>query len=121
MKKIFTFSLFSIVLSCFLSAESIGTLERRVIDTVVKQDLTKIKHCYERALENHDDLSGKIVIHFTIEPNGTVSLAEINSSTMDHPDTELCVAAVVKNMKFPSPANEGRVLVNYPFIFKPAE
>ena len=31
-----------------------------------------------------------------------------------------CVASVVKNIKFPAPANGGNVQVNYPFNFHPA-
>ena len=44
---------------------------------------------YNRALRNNPTLQGKMVLRLTIEPDGSVSMCQLQSTDMDAPDLSL--------------------------------
>ena len=97
----------------------LGALDRSVIDNVIKQHLAQIRYCYQKELNKDPELSGKIVIKFTIAADGTVSSAETNSTTMDNEKVESCICGRFLRFTFPEPEGGGIVIVSYPFVFQP--
>jgi outer membrane biosynthesis protein TonB len=77
--------------------------------------LEPIKRCYEAALARTPGLSGEIVFHWTIMPDGHVSDLTIESASL--PDAVIaCMAEVVGTWVFPPP-KDGAVDVSFPFTF----
>lgn len=82
---------------------------------VVRARAGLIRVCYQRALAKQPDLSGKVVVRFTIAADGTVPRAEVTGTTLKTPAVEACIVAQIKKMRFP--AKGAAAVVNYPFIF----
>ena len=95
----------------------LGALDRSLIDKVIKRHMAQIRYCYQRELTKNPSVKGKIVIKFVIAKDGSVSSANVKSSTMKVPSVESCVASRFMRMKFPEPKGGGIVIVSYPFIF----
>jgi hypothetical protein len=97
-----------------------GSLDKSVIQQVVKRHSNMIRYCYQRELAQDPDLSGKIVVKFVIAADGTVSSSSVKSSTMGNAIVEACVAKRFQSLLFPEPLGGGIVIVSYPFVFQPA-
>lgn len=98
----------------------LGSLAPAVIDARIKDNLGPIRLCYDRALPANPRLKGKIVMAFIIEPDGSVSIARVSTSNMDHEDVEDCIAETFRAIRFPEPAGGGIVSVKYPLVFNSA-
>ena len=97
-----------------------GCLDKEIIRRVVRQHLNEVKFCYEQELLKKPQLDGRIAVQFTIGGAGTVLTAAVQSSTMQDPFVEQCVASAVRRWEFPKPQGLGLTTVSYPFGFKAA-
>jgi pSer/pThr/pTyr-binding forkhead associated (FHA) protein len=97
----------------------LGALDRSLIDQVIKAKMAQIRYCYQRELQKDPSLGGKIVIGFTIAKDGTVSKADVKSTTIASAAVGQCVVERFYKMQFPEPKGGGIVIVSYPFIFSP--
>lgn len=61
------------------------------IQAVVVKHNKSVQYCYERELRRNPDLKGKIVVRFTISPQGSVVKVEVVSSTVKNRQVERCV------------------------------
>jgi TonB family protein len=75
-----------------------------------------VKGCYERALKRNPNLSGKIVLRWTITPSGTVQNVEAENDIGD-PEVANCIKQLVSRWRFPAPSG-GSVDVSIPFVFQ---
>lgn len=94
-----------------------GTLEKGLIRRVIRGATPRIRFCYEKALMKRPELFGKVVAKFVIGTNGRVREAEIETSTMQAPEVESCIARTLSRLRFPAPTG-GEVVVRYPFVLK---
>ncbi|MFT4976932.1 MAG: hypothetical protein ACI8S6_002837, partial [Myxococcota bacterium] len=69
----------------------LGSLDKSLIERVIKQHMAQFRYCYQRELNKSPDLGGKIVAKFVIAGDGSVSRATVKSSTMGSPAVESCV------------------------------
>ena len=99
----------------------LGSLDRSLVDAVIKRNMAQIRYCYQRELTKNPSLAGKITIKFVIAKDGSVSQATTKTSTMDNTVVESCIAGRVQKMTFPEPEpGSGVVIVTYPFLFSPS-
>ena len=84
---------------------------------VVKQHLTEIKKCYVIALDKTPGIHGKLVLLWTIGPEGKVRQASVKSSTLNNPELETCAVDTLKSWVFPSPPAGEVATASYPFVF----
>jgi Ca-activated chloride channel family protein len=97
-----------------------GSIDKSAIQRVIKKYNPQIKAFYARLLTKDPSLAGKVVVKLTIGSKGNVIKAEIVSDTTKNKALKKFILKKVKAMKFPIPQGGGEVVVNYPFIFKPA-
>jgi Ca-activated chloride channel family protein len=97
----------------------LGSIDKSVIDRVIKRHLARIRYAYERGLVRQPRLAGKLVIKFVIGKDGSVSSATVTSSTLADEGVEQAVVDVFAAMRFPAPAGGGIVIVSYPLVFQP--
>ncbi|HWL63694.1 MAG TPA: AgmX/PglI C-terminal domain-containing protein [Steroidobacteraceae bacterium] len=57
---------------------------------------------YIRALRERADLQGKVVLEFTIAPEGAVTACRVVSSELNHPELEGRICARVRGIRFPA-------------------
>ncbi len=96
-------------------------LPKDVINAVVQKHRSEIRACYDAALRRNPNLRGKVVIAFTIQPNGIVSSASVKESTLGDRGLGGCITDRVKSWSFPQP--EAPVVTEvsaYPFYLVPA-
>jgi pSer/pThr/pTyr-binding forkhead associated (FHA) protein len=96
-------------------------LPKDVINAVVQKHRSEIRACYDAALRRNPNLRGKIVIAFTIQPNGIVSSSSVKESTLGDRGLGGCITDRVKSWAFPQP--EAPVVTEvsaYPFYLVPA-
>jgi hypothetical protein len=98
----------------------VGGLAREVVARVIAQHQSEIKYCYEVQLNRNPTLAGKVAVLFVIGGSGAVTDAQVSESTLRSPETEQCMLGKIRHWKFPEPAGNGVVKVNFPWVFKPA-
>jgi len=75
---------------------------------------------YNRTLRVNPTLQGKMVLRLTIEPDGSVSMCQLQSTDMDSPDLVTQVVNRVKTINFGAKEGVQAVTISYPIDFLPA-
>jgi TonB family protein len=88
------------------------------IRDVVDAHRSQVKQCYASSPAAKKQLAGKVVVHFVISEQGTVSESAIKEATLDDEGVKACVASAVKSWVFPKPKH-GPAAINFPFHFGP--
>ena len=99
------------------AGDSDGSLSKEQINKVVRAHLAGVKYCYEKELQHKTSLSGGVDIFWVIQPDGTVSKANVKQSTMSDAAVEGCIVRQVKQWQFPKAPGQ-TIVGRYPFIFK---
>ena len=88
---------------------------------MIKKNRDKARACYDKAAKDNPRLTGDVVLHFVLDPEGKVQDAKLNEerSTINIPALTNCVIDVVKTLPFPPSSRGMETQVNYPFNFKP--
>ncbi len=104
------------------AAETIvmGGLDKDVIDRIIKENISKIRYCYEIEANKNPSLRGRIMTRFVIAATGRVSQSGIEATSMQNPGVERCLTSVIQKIQFPEPVGGTLVEVSYPFQFTPA-
>jgi outer membrane biosynthesis protein TonB len=97
-----------------------GELDPNMVAKEVKSRLGAIKACYERALKRNPNLSGKVVIHWTITQAGTVSGVDVEQDTLGDAEVASCIKSLIARWRFPAPSG-GSVDVSFPFVFQSSQ
>lgn len=93
-------------------------LSREVIRAVVDRNRAQIRYCYERELQKHQDLEGRVVIRWIVAATGLVARVEVSESTLPGREVADCLSSHIARWRFPEPAGGGVVTVSYPFVFR---
>ncbi len=101
--------------------EVTGSLDRRLIQKVIRQHSGELRACYERELNRTKDISGRVVVQWTINPKGEVKKVSIVESTLNNKNVEQCITNSIRHWRFPAPKDGGEVDVKFPFTFSPME
>ncbi len=93
-------------------------LGSKQVMAVVQKHLSAVQRCYERALFNQPNLSGRIEYEWTISPKGKVKSVSVRRSEASG-DKALndCVKKVFRKMKFPSATNGQSTITSIGFPF----
>jgi len=75
---------------------------------------------YNRALRSNPTLQGKMALRLTIEPDGAVSMCQLQSTDMEAPDLVAQVVSRVKTINFGPKDGVQAVTIVYPIDFLPA-
>jgi hypothetical protein len=96
------------------------TRTTEVIAKTIRDNRQPFRDCFEKGLKEAPDLKGTMTLHFVLDPNGSVKLAELNEPRSDVklPIIVDCALAVLRAMKFPPSSRGMESVVNYPFDFK---
>lgn len=98
--------------------EVIGGLSREEIQKVVRRNRNAVRYCYEKELQSHPDLEGKVRMKFMVGADGRVLTAVALDSTLGVPGIDRCIAQRMRTWQFPAVRGGGAVVVTYPFLFR---
>jgi hypothetical protein len=93
-----------------------GRLPRDEIERGMQAVLPGVQGCYQQALNDNPQLGGRVEVKFVIARTGSVSSASAVSSELPEQVTK-CILLEVKRATFQKPADNGLVVVRYPFVF----
>jgi hypothetical protein len=94
---------------------------KTIINNGIARGREALKKCYETALKRNSELEGKLVVQFTIQPDGTATEAKKRGATFEEPALEKCILRVFSGLKFPKPRSGGLTVVTYPLLFSATE
>lgn len=102
------------------SDDRVETRTTEVIAKIIRDNRQPFRDCYEQGAKELPDLQGTLTLHFVLDPEGKVKLAELNQerSTIKAPPVVSCALAALKTLKFPPSSRGMESTVNYPFDFK---
>lgn len=89
------------------------------IQIVFDRHKSALYRLYQRELRNDATLQGKVILRLTIEPDGSVSMAQVKSSEMEAPGLVSDIVARVKGFNFGA-KDVPAVTIVYPMNFLPA-
>ena len=96
-----------------------GGMSREAVLKVVNSHLDEIQDCYERELLHNPGISGKILMEWLIQLDGTVRYAKVKFTNIGRSsDLHTCLQAQVVTWNFPRPKGGQEVLVTFPFLFE---
>lgn len=101
-----------------LNPDVTGSLDKRVIQRVVRQHSGELRACYEREVAKVKGLNGRVEMTWIIAVNGSVAKVYVTSTTLKNKNVENCLVNSIKFWRFPTPKGGGMVQVNYPFVFE---
>jgi outer membrane biosynthesis protein TonB len=81
----------------------VGELPPEVVRRIVRQQFGRLRVCYEKALEAKPELTGTVVVAFTIDKDGSVKNAKDAGSTIGDPAMIDCAVRAHTVLTFPSP------------------
>lgn len=93
---------------------------RKVVRRTVRSRLHQVAACYGAAAMFDKQLSGKVVVRFSIAPEGRVGSAEVTHCDLDTELLESCVVDTVQAWTFAPPPRGRKAAFIYPFQFSPA-
>jgi hypothetical protein len=97
-----------------------GRLPPEVIQRLVRQQLGRMKACYQAGLARNPNLHGRISVRFVIGQDGSVTSASNQGSDLPDGAVVACVVGTFTKMAFPQPEG-GIVTVVYPLSFSPGD
>jgi len=90
------------------------------IQIVFDRHKAALYRLYNRELRRDPTLKGQMVLRLTIEPDGSVSLCEVQSSDMKAPELSAQVVERVKGFDFGAKEGISAITILYPIDFLPA-
>lgn len=99
-------------------AKASGGIPIEVILRITRQNFGRFRLAYERGLKGNPSLAGRVVVRFTIGPDGSVLQAADQGSSL--PDAAVIhdVVRSFMNLSFPTPEH-GSVIVTFPLDLAP--
>lgn len=91
------------------------------IKTIVLLRREEARACYDKALATHPGIEGDLTIKWTIDPQGNVTDAAVDTakSNILEPSVGTCIIDVIKKIKFNASQKGYETRANYPFNFHP--
>ena len=90
------------------------SIDKSLIDAVIKRNMNQLNTAIH-VNSSKSITCGKIVVKFVIAKDGSVSKADIKTSTMGSPAVEGCIKSRFRKFKFPEPKRE-EVLLLLPIL-----
>lgn len=91
------------------------------IKAIVTARRDEARACYDKGLQAHPGIEGNLDIKWTIDPQGNVTEASLDTSKSQilEPSVANCVIEVIKKIKFAASAKGYETHAHYPFDFHP--
>ena len=93
-------------------------LPPEVIQRVVRANFGRFRACYQHGLATQPDLSGRVAVKFTIDPQGGVVDAHAEGTLPDKKVVS-CIERAFAALTFPSPGHGKPINVTFPLEFSP--
>ena len=100
------------------SNEFVSSIDKDAIKRIIRANQNAIKGCYDLALNTNKNVSGKIVLEWSIVNGGKMVSPRVRSSTVKNAELGKCITRRLQVLKFPDPGPNEIAKVAYPFVFQ---
>ncbi len=100
-----------------LGEEFSSTIDKEAIRRLIQKNKNSLRGCYDRALTQNENLSGKVVLSWRITNGGKMIQPKVKSSTLNDAEVEQCIISRLRVLTFPDPGPNEIAEVDYPFVF----
>jgi hypothetical protein len=97
-----------------------GPLTPQMVADYVRAQAPMVKGCYDRELDKKRDVSGKLLMRWTIDELGGTRNIVVELNTMKDTAVADCIQVLIRDWRFAKPPS-GPVSVNFPFTFEAVE
>lgn len=87
------------------------------IEAVLAPARQRFRECYEARLVFAPRLAGRVTLDVVVGPEGRVTEATVQESTLRDAEVEACLVRVARGLAFPRPGGGGEVVVRAPLAF----
>ncbi|MEI8254309.1 MAG: AgmX/PglI C-terminal domain-containing protein, partial [Deltaproteobacteria bacterium] len=105
------------------AAAATGRIDAARTGAVIRANTDQVRACYTRALQVHPDLSGRVMVRFTVDTSGRVTapssqVTPISGDRDAFDAVATCIESVLTSLTLPPPT-DGPAAVALPFDFSP--
>jgi hypothetical protein len=86
------------------------------VASVIRANLAAVKACYLRITREGRMVSGRAILSFTVESNGSAGNVQVDAPAFVGTELPRCMSAEVQRWSFPR-SKRGGLAVSYPFVF----
>lgn len=94
-----------------------GTIDTKAVNSIINNNFSQVKACYERRLKMNSFLEGKLDLNIVVSTSGKVVAVTVNSDSVRDAEMLSCVKNTIRSWEFPKPEG-GRVIIGKTFNFK---
>jgi hypothetical protein len=94
-----------------------GKLTDPQLMAALEKAAPKLDQCYAQALEKKPRLKGRLILAWTVRPNGKVAGAKKQGGTIKDADLTRCTVDVISGIRFPKPKKQA-VLIRLPLEYR---
>lgn len=77
---------------------------------VLESHRSEIRQCYQNSRARDPELEGRVVVEWSVNPDGVVTVIRIKQSDMKTPHVAMCILSTIKGWKYPRPWAGARVI-----------
>jgi hypothetical protein len=96
-------------------------LTREEIRLVVRAKLPQVRACFDAALVHAPDIGGRVLLRFTIGPDGRAASITVDEDELGDASVVDCLRGELASWQFPRPRDGVPITVAYPFVFSSAD
>ncbi len=100
-----------------VGAEFSSSIDKEAIRRLIRKNRNALKGCYDRALTQNKNISGKVVLNWKITNGGRMKSPKVKSSTLNNAQVEQCIINRLMVLTFPDPGPNEIAEVSFPFVF----
>ena len=98
-------------------ADVLGDVNKRAVQATIRQRMSALQNCYNRALRTNPGLSGKMTYTIAISVMGAVTSVNVDEDTVRDPSVTSCTVAKIKGWRFPTEGAEEAAEVTFTVVF----
>ncbi len=91
----------------------------QAVHDFVESNSDAVRTCYQRSLDDHPMLAGRLRVSFVIQSDGSVLEARAEQSVMDGAVVEGCILGAIRAWKFPWRITGGPTRIEHTFVLAP--
>ncbi len=101
------------------NTRAVGGLTSAMVRKVMRRHGGAFRACYQRALQQAPELSGRVELKMLIGPEGAVVGVRVASDSLGVAAATACVVRVARGLRFPAVPQGASTRVRYPLRFQP--
>jgi hypothetical protein len=99
------------------SAEVFGDVDKKAVQATIRQRISALQHCYEKALRTEPSIQGKMTYTISISVMGSVTRVDVEEDTVGSAAVKACTTGKIKGWRFPMQGAEEPADVTFSVVF----